>query len=58
MEIKRKEPFSEPKIILGLPISEEEIYKVFKDPYLIDIISLPLDVVAQERGYIRRSPIL
>uniref|UniRef100_A0A7V4JQW2 Formate dehydrogenase accessory protein FdhE n=1 Tax=Thermodesulfobacterium geofontis TaxID=1295609 RepID=A0A7V4JQW2_9BACT len=35
---------------------KDEVYQKFKDPYLIDIISLPLDVVAQERGYIRRSP--
>ncbi|PMP68635.1 MAG: formate dehydrogenase accessory protein FdhE [Thermodesulfobacterium geofontis] len=35
---------------------KEEVYLKYKDPYLIDIISLPLDVVAQERGYIRRSP--
>lgn len=35
---------------------KNEVYQKYKDPYLIDIISLPLDVVAQERGYIRRSP--
>lgn len=35
---------------------KDEVFQRYKDPYLIDIISLPLDVVAQERGYIRRSP--
>jgi len=35
---------------------KDEVYQRYKDPYLIDIISLPLDVVSQERGYIRRSP--
>jgi FdhE protein len=35
---------------------KDEVFQKYKDPYLIDIISLPLDVVAQERGYIRRSP--
>lgn len=35
---------------------KEEVYLKYKDPYLIDIISLSLDVVAQERGYVRRSP--
>jgi len=35
---------------------KDEVYQKYKDPYLIDIISMPLDVVAQERGYIRRSP--
>lgn len=35
---------------------KDEVYRRYKDPYLIDIISMPLDVIAQERGYIRRSP--
>lgn len=33
-----------------------DIYLKYPDPNLIDIISLPLDVVAQKRGFIRRSP--
>lgn len=33
----------------------EEQYIKYKDPFLIDIISLPLDIVVQKRGYIRRS---
>ena len=32
------------------------LYLKYPDPYLIDLISLPLEVVAQERGFIRRSP--
>ncbi|MCS7203951.1 MAG: formate dehydrogenase accessory protein FdhE [Thermodesulfovibrio sp.] len=28
----------------------------YKDPFLIDIVSLPLDIVVQKRGYIRRGP--
>jgi len=34
---------------------EEHISK-YEDPFLVDIVSLPLDVIAQKRGYIRRSP--
>ncbi len=34
----------------------EKIYKDFPDIYLIDIIGLPLDVIAQERGFKRGSP--
>ncbi len=34
----------------------EETYQKYKDPNLIDIISLPLEAVAQKRGFIRRSP--
>jgi len=33
----------------------EETYQKYGDPNLIDIISLPLEVVAQKRGFIRRS---
>jgi FdhE protein len=33
-----------------------DVFARFKDPFLIDLISMPLDVVAQERGYERRSP--
>lgn len=33
-----------------------EVYLKYQDPYLIDIVSLPLDVVAQKRGFVRRSP--
>jgi len=33
-----------------------DVFLKFKDPFLIDLISLPLDVIAQERGYERRSP--
>ncbi|QER42669.1 formate dehydrogenase accessory protein FdhE [Thermodesulfobacterium sp. TA1] len=32
------------------------IYLKHPDPYLIDLISLPLEVIAQERDFIRRSP--
>jgi len=35
---------------------KDEVYRKYKDPNLIDILSLPLDVVAQQRGFIRRSP--
>lgn len=35
---------------------KENHYIKYKDPFLIDIISLPLDIVIQKRGYIRRSP--
>jgi FdhE protein len=35
---------------------KDEVYVKYSDPHLIDIISLPLDVVAQQRGFIRRSP--
>jgi len=34
----------------------EETYQKYGDSNLIDIMSLPLDVVAQKRGFIRRSP--
>ncbi len=34
----------------------EEHLKKYDDPHLIDIISLPLDIVTQKRGYKRRSP--
>lgn len=34
----------------------EEHLKKYDDPHLVDVISLPLDVVVQRRGYIRRSP--
>lgn len=34
----------------------ENHYIKYRDPFLIDLISLPLDIVAQKRGYIRRSP--
>ncbi len=33
-----------------------DVFAKFRDPFLIDLISLPLDVVAQERGYERKSP--
>lgn len=33
----------------------ENHYIKYKDPFLIDLISLPLDIIAQKRGYIRRS---
>lgn len=35
---------------------KDEVYRRFRDPNLIDVMSLPLDVVAQERGFTRRSP--
>ncbi len=35
---------------------KENHYIKYKDPFLIDLISLPLDIIAQRRGYIRRSP--
>ena len=35
---------------------KENHYIKYRDPFLIDLISLPLDIVAQKRGYIRRSP--
>lgn len=28
----------------------------YRDPFLIDIVSLPLDIVAQRKGFVRRSP--
>lgn len=34
----------------------EKDYIKYRDPFLIDLVSLPLDIVAQKRGYIRRSP--
>lgn len=34
---------------------QENHYIKYEDPFLIDIISLPLDIVVQKRGYIRRS---
>lgn len=34
----------------------ENHYIKYRDPFLIDIVSLPLDIVVQKRGYIRRSP--
>lgn len=34
----------------------EEHIRSYGDPYLVDIISLPLDVIAQKRGFLRRSP--
>ncbi|ACI20212.1 MULTISPECIES: formate dehydrogenase accessory protein FdhE [Thermodesulfovibrio] len=34
----------------------ENHYIKYRDPFLIDLISLPLDIVAQKKGYIRRSP--
>ncbi|WP_038057415.1 formate dehydrogenase accessory protein FdhE [Thermodesulfobacterium hydrogeniphilum] len=33
-----------------------DVFDRFRDLFLIDLISLPLDVVAQERGYERKSP--
>ncbi len=33
-----------------------DVFARFRDPFLIDLISMPLDVVAQERGYDRKSP--
>lgn len=36
-------------------VREEHILK-FQNPYLADIVSLPLDVIAQSKGYVRRSP--
>lgn len=33
-----------------------DVLNNFKDPNLIDILSLPLDVVVQQQGYVRRSP--
>lgn len=35
---------------------KDEVYRRYREPNLIDVMSLPLDVVAQERGFIRRSP--
>lgn len=35
---------------------KENHYIKYRDPFLIDLISLPLDIIAQRRGYIRRSP--
>ncbi len=35
---------------------KENHYIKYRDPFLIDIVSLPLDIVVQKRGYIRRSP--
>ncbi len=34
---------------------ENHFFK-YKNPFLIDIVSLPLDIIAQKRGFIRRSP--
>ncbi|MDW7998934.1 MAG: formate dehydrogenase accessory protein FdhE [Thermodesulfovibrio sp.] len=34
----------------------ENHYIKYRDPFLIDLVSLPLDIVVQKRGYIRRSP--
>lgn len=34
---------------------QENHYIKYGDPFLIDIVSLPLDIVIQRRGYIRRS---
>lgn len=34
----------------------ENHFLKYKDPLLIDLVSLPLDIVAQKRGFIRRSP--
>ncbi|MCX8033979.1 MAG: formate dehydrogenase accessory protein FdhE [Thermodesulfovibrio sp.] len=34
----------------------ENHFLKYKDPFLIDLISLPLDIITQKRGYIRRSP--
>lgn len=34
----------------------ENHYIKYRDPFLIDLISLPLDIVVQKKGYIRRSP--
>ncbi|MCX7988911.1 MAG: formate dehydrogenase accessory protein FdhE [Thermodesulfovibrio sp.] len=35
---------------------KETHYIKYKDPFLIDLVSLPLDIIAQRKGYIRRSP--
>lgn len=35
---------------------KENHYIKYRDPFLIDLISIPLDIVVQKRGYIRRSP--
>ncbi|MCS7164052.1 MAG: formate dehydrogenase accessory protein FdhE [Thermodesulfovibrio sp.] len=35
---------------------KESHYIKYKDPFLIDLISLPLDIVVQKKGYIRRAP--
>jgi len=35
---------------------KENHYMKYSDPFLIDLVSLPLDIVVQKRGYIRRSP--
>lgn len=35
---------------------KEEHFVKYKDPFLIDLISLPLDIVVQKRGFIRRTP--
>jgi len=35
---------------------KENHYMKYRDPFLIDLVSLPLDIVVQKRGYIRRSP--
>lgn len=34
----------------------EKHYIKYRDSFLIDLISLPLDIVVQRKGYIRRSP--
>lgn len=34
----------------------EQQYIKYKDPFLIDLVSLPLDIFIQKKGYIRRSP--
>ncbi len=35
---------------------KEEHYLKYQDPFLIDLVSLPLDIAVQKKGYIRRSP--
>lgn len=34
----------------------QEHLSKYGDPYLVDIVSLPLDIIAQKKGYVRRSP--
>ena len=39
-----------------LKVFTEEHSARYEDPFLIDIITLPLDMVGQGRGFVRRSP--
>jgi len=35
---------------------KSDVLVKFEDPFLVDLISLPLDVIAQEKGFMRSSP--